>query len=424
VDVVDLVRSERSFRNLWLSQVVSEVGDWFQIVAVASIFPTKGRGATVIAGLIVARYIVATLVSPIAGLVSDRYNRGRVMIASDLARVVVTLGFLLVRGPEDVVLVFVLSLALEALSMFFEPAKGAAIPQLLPTSKLYAANALSSATWSSMLAFGAMAGGATTAIVGRSVAFAVNAASFALSALFVRRAHIPDIPRAAGEADRSPPTPLTDLRVGAHYLRDHPAQRSLLTLKAGALFSGGAFVLVTVFADQLYRDPGSRLGEQSVLMGLMLMGRGLGALVMPFVLERITGSTLRGVGRALFIAFPLAIVFFIAFSQAPVVGLAVVALFFAHGGTSTIWVGSSQLLQSTVPNHVLGRVLSVDLALVTLSVALVNAVIAAALTSGIAPRMVGLGLGFSFALPFAAWIRAYRAHLATLEEAAKTSGRS
>jgi MFS family permease len=413
VGVVDLVRSERSFRNLWLSQVVSELGDWFQIVAVTSIFPTRGGGSAIVAGLIVARHLVAMVWSPFAGVIADRHNRGTVMIVADLVRVCIALGFLLVRGPGDVVLVFALSLILEAFSMLFEPAKGAAIPQVLPASKLYAANALSGATWSAMLALGAMTGGAVASLVGMRMAFVVNAISFAASAVFVARARVPDLVSSergvAGGAS---------MGAGLAYLRDHPPQRSLLVLKAGALFSGGVFVLVAVFADQLFGDPSSVFGKQGILMGMMLAGRGLGALVMPFAFERVTGSSVRGVARALLLAFPLPIVFFSAFSQAPVVGVAAVALFFAHGGTSMIWVGSSQLLQVTVPNRVLGRVLSVDLALVTLAVAVVNAAIATALRAGVPPRAVALGLAVAFALPYAAWIRAYRRHLPALEHAA------
>ncbi len=418
VGPLELIRTEPSFRRLWLSQVVGELGDWFQIVAVAALFPTKDGGAAIIAALIVGRHTIAALTSPIAGVVADRFHRGTVMIAADLARFVVMLGFLFVRGPEDVTLIFVLSLLLESLSMFFEPAKGAAIPQLLSPSKLYAANALGGATWSAMLALGALAGGATAALVGIRVAFVVNAASFLASAYFVARAKVPPLPRARASDATSPQTGFAE---GVAYLREHAAQRSLLSLKAGALFSGGAFVLVTVFADQLFRDPSTRsfFNEKGVMMGLMLGGRGVGALVMPFVVERVLGSHLRGVARAVLLAFPACIVFFGLFSQAPSVMVAAAALFFAHGATSTVWVGSSQLLQLTVPNHVLGRVLSFDFALITIAVAILNTVIAFALARQIPPREVALGLAAAFAIPTAIWIRAYRTHLAELERASE-----
>ena len=412
VSVVDLVRTERSFRWLWLSQVVSELGDWFQIVAIASIFPTRGSGATILAGLIVVRYVVATLCWPLAGVAADRFNRGRLMIVADLARAAVALAFVLVRGPGDVVLVYGLSVALEGLSTLFEPAKGAAIPQVLPGSKLYTANALSGATWSAMLALGAVAGGFSASLIGIHAAFVLNALSFGLSAVFVARARVPDLP---------PPTdastnlhPLRDLREGIAYLREQPAQRSLLVLKAGALFSGGGFVLVPVFAEQLFAAPGSVFAQQGILMGWMLLGRGLGALVTPFVFQRVFGDSVRGVARGALIAFPLAIAGFALFSRAPVVAVAAAALVLAHGATSTIWVGSAQLLQVTVPNRVLGRVVAVDLMLVTIAVAVVNAVLAAALARGVAPRTVALGLAASFALPGGLWALAYRRYLPAL----------
>jgi hypothetical protein len=421
VSVVDLVRTERSFRWLWLSQVVSELGDWFQIVAIASIFPTRGGGASVLAGLIVVRYVVATLCWPIAGIAADRFNRGRLMIASDLARAAVAVAFVLVRGPGDVVLVYGLSVALEGLSTFFEPAKGAAIPQVLPPSKLYAANALSGATWSAMLALGAVAGGWTASLVGIHAAFALNAFSFVASAVFVARARVPDLPVQTAPKDvasREELHPLRDLREGLAYLRAHPAQRSLLVLKAGALLSGGGFVLIPVFAEQLFATPGSVLGQQGVLMGWMLLGRGLGALVTPFVFQRVSGDDVRGVARGLLVAFPMATAGFALFSRAPIVGIAAAALFVAHGATSTIWVGSAQLLQVTVPNRVLGRVLAVDLMLVTIAVAVVNAVIAVGLARGLAPRTVALGLAGSFALPGLLWAVAYRRYLPALAAAA------
>lgn len=423
--VVELLRTIRSFRHLWLSQVVSELGDWFQFVAIATMFPTRDGGATVIAGLIIGRHVVATLMSPIAGACADRYNRGRVMIAADLARVVIALGFLLVRGPADLVLVVVLSLLLEGFSMLFEPARGAAIPQIVPASGLYAANALGGATWSAMLAIGAMAGGATAALVGVKSAFVLNAASFALSAVFVALAKVPDLPndertsRSTSEQGASSRRKTGGILEGIRFLRDHPAQRSLLTLKAGALFSGGVFVLISVFADELFADPRSAFGRKGVLMGTMLAGRGLGALALPFVMGRIAGSDVRGISRALLVGFPLAIVFFCAFSGAPTVWVAALALFFAHGGTATIWVSSTQLFQVTVPNRVLGRVLSIDLALVTLSVAVINALVAAALVRGVGPRTVALAIGCAFSLPFAGWIRTHHRHLGALERAAK-----
>jgi hypothetical protein len=140
---------------------------------------------------------------------------------------------------------------------------------------------------------------------------------------------------------------------------------------------------------------------------------------MPFLVERFTGSHLRGLARALTVAFPLAIFGFIAFSQAPNVWLAMLALFFAHGGTSTVWTGAAQLYQVTVPNRILGRVLSIDLALVTLAVAAINTAIAALLARDTPPRHAAFLLGLAFIAPYAVWLRSRRKHLDALERAAQ-----
>lgn len=413
VQITELLRTERSFRWLWLGQVVSELGDWFQLVALVSMFPTDGRGASVVAGLFVGRNLVAALVTPLAGVVADRFHRGRVMIGMDLARALVVLGFLLVRGPQDVLAIYALSFLLEALTIVFEPARGAAIPQVLPPTKLYAANTLSSATWSSVLALGALAGGIAASRLGRDAAFAVNSITFVASAVFVALARVPALPDAKRE-HASPPHPLRELRDGIDYLRANRAQRALLVLKPGALLSGGAFVLVTVFADRVFP------GDHAETMGWLLAGRGLGALVMPFVVRRFAGGDVRGLVRGVWIAIPLAVAGFLAFAGAPGVALAALALLFAHGGTSALWVASTQLLQLTVPNRVLGRVLSVELALVTIAIAGSMAFVAGLLDrGGVAPRAAGVALAALLLLPLAVWARSGRRHLAALEEAAR-----
>ncbi len=408
--IVALLRTEPSFRRLWLSQVVSELGDWFQLVALVSMFPTRSGGSAIVAGLLVGRHLVAAMATPVAGVVADRFHRGRVMIAADLARAAVALSFLLVRGPEDVVLIFALSLMLEALAVFFEPARGAAIPQLLGPEKLYTANALAGATWSAVLALGSLAGGATAALVGRKAAFVANAASFLLSAVLVTRARIPALPR---DERAALPHPLRDLREGLRYLAENAPQRSLLVLKSGALLSGGFFVLVTVFSDRVFP------GDPPLTMGILLGARGVGALVMPFVAARIFGGHVRGLGRALVVAFPVAVAGFTGFAHAPSVPLACAALFFAHGATSTLWVGSAQLLQITVPNQVLGRVLSVELLLVTIAIAGSGALVAYLLERvGLGPREAATALALLLLVPFVAWALAWRRHGSALAESA------
>lgn len=419
--ILDLLRTRPAFRRLWLAQVVSECGDWFQLVALMSMFPTEKGGAAIIAGLFVARNVVATLATPIAGVLADRFHRGWVMIGADLARAVVVLGFLLVplRGvgtqPRDVVAIFVLSLLLEALTTVFEPARGAAMPQVVPSEGLLAANVLGGATWSTMVTVGSLGGGVVAALLGREVAFVFNAASFVLSAILVYFARIPPLPPPASQVPRRGIQGLSDVREGLAYLREHRAQASLLGLKPGALLSGASFVLVTVFADRVFT------GNNALTMGWLMAGRGLGAFALPIVLARV-GRTDAGTMKMLVAVFPVAVCGFVAFGLAPSIPFASAALFLAHGSTSTIWVCSMPLLQKTVPNHVLGRVLSVELALVTTAIAFSGLFVGVLLSRfDVAPRTAAFAMASLLVIPWLAWARNRAKFGATLDEAALRS---
>lgn len=420
--IMTLLRTHPAFRRLWLAQVVSECGDWFQLVALMSMFPTRDEGAAIIAGLFVARNLVATLATPIAGVLADRFDRGKVMIVADIARAIVVLGFLLVplRGvgtqPKDVVAIFALSLLLEALTVVFEPARGAAMPQVVPSEGLLAANVLGGATWSTMVTVGSLGGGVVAALLGREVAFIVNSGSFLLSALFVYLARIPPLPPPVSAG----PKPkgiggVSDMREGLAYLAAHRPQAALLGLKPGALLAGGSFVLTTVFADRVFA------GNNALTMGWLMAGRGLGALVLPILLARL-GRTDTGTMKMLAAIFPIAIAGFVGFGLAPNIALASAALFFAHGSTSTIWVCSMPLLQKTVPNHVLGRVLSVELALVTSAIAFSGLFVGVLLSRlDLAPRTVAFAMASLLLVPWLAWLRNHAKFGAALGEAALQS---
>src|ERR1044072_8463628 len=90
-----LLRHNHNYRNTWMGQVVSEVGDHFNNVAVFSLALKLTHSGMVVTGVMLARAIPAILAGPLAGVVLDRFDRKRVMIASDLIRAVVALGFIL-----------------------------------------------------------------------------------------------------------------------------------------------------------------------------------------------------------------------------------------------------------------------------------------------------------------------------------------
>ena len=130
VGYIELLRNNRPFRLLWLGQVVSQMGDWFDTIAVYTIALHLTGSSRSVALIMVARFLPSVIMGPLSGVIADRFSRRWIMIASDGLRALVVLGFLFVRRPDQMWLVYVLTILQLAFSAFFEPAKSAAIPQL------------------------------------------------------------------------------------------------------------------------------------------------------------------------------------------------------------------------------------------------------------------------------------------------------
>src|SRR5262247_1904380 len=181
VGYIDLLRRNRSFRQLWLGQVVSQMGDWFDTIALYTIILNLTGSGRDVGLLLVARFVPSFFFGPISGVVADRFSRRTIMIVSDVLRAFVVLGFLFVRRADQLWIIYVLTVFQLGLSTFFEPAKTAVIPSIVSDRELVAANAISSVTWSVMLTLGAAIGGIITGWFGTNVAFILDALTFALS---------------------------------------------------------------------------------------------------------------------------------------------------------------------------------------------------------------------------------------------------
>src|ERR1700752_5481126 len=185
VGYVDLLRRNRSFRQLWLGQVVSQMGDWFDTLALYTLIlqlTGSGRGVGL---LLVARFVPSFFFGPISGVIADRFSRQRIMIISDLLRAVVVLGFLFVRRADQLWIIYVLTVFQLGLSTFFEPAKTAPFPSIVEPRELVTANAISSVTWSAMLTLGAAIGGPITSWFGTEAAFVVESLPYIPSARLI-----------------------------------------------------------------------------------------------------------------------------------------------------------------------------------------------------------------------------------------------
>ncbi|HWT04007.1 MAG TPA: MFS transporter, partial [Pyrinomonadaceae bacterium] len=142
-----LLAENADFRRLWTGQAVSEIGDWLNNIAVLALtiqLAGPGREGQAVALYAVSRHLPLFLFGPFAGVVVDRLDRRRVMIASDCARAVLALGFLAAAHFGTLSLIYLVGAALFAVSAFFNVARRASIPNLARgADQLITANALS-----------------------------------------------------------------------------------------------------------------------------------------------------------------------------------------------------------------------------------------------------------------------------------------
>ncbi len=352
-----LLNQNPSFRNLWYGQVVSELGDWLNSIAIYALILKLSDSGMAMAGAMMAKLLPIVLVSPIAGVVVDRVSRKTVMIVSDLLRCVVVLGFLLVEDRDALWLVYALVIVEISLSGFFEPARNAIIPSLVPKKDLVIANALSGSTWSVMLAFGAALGGVIVYLFGIKVAFILDASTFILSAWFLSK--IPSQKKST-KKDSSKHTGYQELLDAMRFLMAEPMVLVLSLLKAGLAVAGGIMTLIPLMASQVLSV------SVSLGIGILYSARGLGAALGPILVKRIFGETASVLQWAIAGAFFLkafSYLFIAAYHNLWTLSLGV-ALATLFG--SIIWVFSSALIHLSAPDNYLGRIFSFELALLTL----------------------------------------------------------
>ncbi|MBD0327286.1 MAG: MFS transporter, partial [Pyrinomonadaceae bacterium] len=251
---LELLRSNRNFRQLWLGQVVSQLGDWFDTMALYALLQHLTQDSARAIGLmLVARFLPSFIVGPLSGVVADRFSRRNVMIVSDILRAIVVLGFLLVRRPEHVWLVYALTILQLVFSTFFEPAKTAVIPSIVAGRELLAANAISSVTWSVMLTLGAASGGLVTGWLGTDAAFILDSLTYVASALLVASVRFPRRPaRVKRKLTIAKALGITDTLEGARYVWQRPRVFALMMVKPAWGVGGGILTLLAVFGERIF----------------------------------------------------------------------------------------------------------------------------------------------------------------------------
>ena len=406
-----LLRSNVNYRRFWMSGVISQMGDWFNYIAIFVLLTELTGSGRAVSWFLIAKFLPTTILGPMAGIVADRYSRKTILITCDLLRVVVVLGYLLVHDVEHVYLIYLLAFVQEAVWTFSHPARQASVPNICSREELSTANGLSGASWSIMLAVGAALGGFVSAMFGWQTAILVDSFSFILSAAIMLSVALPQQPKKK-HADFSFAriTGWHDLLEGGRYVKNHPRVGALLMVKSGWALSGGILVMLTVFGEQIFSENG-----QGGLSGVLFSMRGLGAAVGPIVAWRLFGDGVVSMRRAIGAAFFISSISYLLFSQSPDIYVAALCVFAGHIGGAIQWVFSTTLLHRRVEDRFRGRVFAAEMCLLTLVLSLSTWSTGQALDMGVDPRTIVIVLALLFLLPGTSWFLYLRSLPTTID---------
>jgi len=376
-----LLKQNPRFRTLWIAQLVSAGGDWFNSVAVLGLIlqlTRSGLGASLV---LLASTVPMFFLIPIAGPVVDKFDRRMLMILSNLFSAVVALLFILVKTENRVWLLYVASILLVVSASFFNPASSASIPNIVTRGELFSANALGGAAWGIMVMVGSALGGIVSTLFGRDSAFVINALSFLIAAGLIALIEMP-----SPKTTNKQMTPVKDFIEGIRYLRENLPSLALVGVELGWGFGVGAVVLLSVFGTQVFHA-----GDAGI--GILYAGRGLGVLIGPFVVPTVARNGIKKMRNAIWLSFMLAAIGYLILAYAgwnDTLWLASFALILAHFGGGVVWTVSSVLLQITTPDRLRGRVLSVNSGLGTLGSGISTLLFGLALQAGSSPMTLAV----------------------------------
>ena len=371
VGYFELIRHNRNFRYLWAGQVVSLLGDWFNLIASAILIAELTGSGLAIGILFTIRMLAPFFIAPIAGICADRYNRKHLLIITDVTRAFIVFGFLFVQDERHVWLLYALTTLLFAVSGFFSPARSAILPDITSPRELGTANTVGAATWSVMLAVGAMIGGLTTGLFGSQTAFIVDGLTFFVSGAFLLPIKLPGPPSAV------PGTPARAKLSALRYMLQHPDILFIAMHKAGIallLSSGFQVVQIEIANSHFVIGVGG-----AISLGFMYGVNGVGSGIGPILARRWTGDVDRLLRMSISLGYLIGA--FGLLITAPLFNFQTVLLggFVRSIGGGIVWVFSTQLLLQRAPNEIRGRIFGTEFALFTLMGSVGTAVVGAML---------------------------------------------
>lgn len=279
--MIQLLRSCPNFLRFWLSQATSQVGDRIHSLALIWLVYKWSNSAMAVGMILVATSLPGILISPLAGILCDRFSRRNIMIAADLARglVVGWVAWQSYIGALGYVGLISATVLIAMAAAFFNPAALSIIPSLVERDSLTRANAASQLVAGLSAVAGPLFGSALIATIGVPMAFAINAASFVVSAVFIYMVHEQPVTQTTTR-----PGFISEMRAGREALRQAPLIMALLgPIMVVNFFFAAIPVVLPVLAEGVFHAGAAGLG---ILMSCFGGGMFVGSLLLSMAKQR------------------------------------------------------------------------------------------------------------------------------------------
>ena len=337
----------RNFQLFFGGQLISLIGTWMQTVAQAWLVYKMTNSALLLGSVGFASQFPVFLVAPFGGITADRVNRQRLIIATQTAAMILAgiLAWLTLSGRVHVWHIFVLAALLGVVNAFDIPGRQSFLVDMVGKEDLMNAIALNSSMFNGARIIGPAIAGILVAKIGEGWCFAANSISYIAVIVGLSLMHVHCAPRASRRS------PIEDIIEGFRWVNHTKVIRALLLLLGLVSLVGMPYtVLMPVFADKILHGGARGLG---ILMG----ATGVGALFGALTLAAKTG--VKGLGRWVAFACGSFGVSLLLFSFSHSFWLSVALLLPAGYSMMLQMACSNTLVQTMVPDHLRGRVMSV-----------------------------------------------------------------
>ncbi len=393
----------RNYRLLFIGQSISLTGSWMQQLALSWLV-YRLTGSAFFLGLVAfASQLPATLISPLAGVLADRWDRHRIVLGTQVLGMAqaTTIAVLVIGGWVEAWHIVALAGLLGMVMGLDIPARQALFVDLVEGDREDLANAiaLNSSLFNATRLIGPSLAGFLIATLGEGPVFAINAVSYlaVLAALVAMRLQPVAMPEGGGPV-------LDRLREGFRYSAGFPPVRALLLLLGALSLVGMPYVvLLPVFAEVVL-DGGPRT------LGLLMSAAGLGAL--GGALWLAARRTVRGLSKVIMLSGGVFGVGLIAFSFSRTLAFSLPLLVVAGAGMMIVAAAINTVLQTVVPTHLRGRVMSLY-AMAFMGMGTVGSLAAGGLATILGAPMT-VGIGGAGCLAASAWFSRQRPALRSL----------